>query len=278
MNSFLRLLCLVALATAAFAQSVPSQFPSADSAQAVESSSADPEPSPAAEAPAVVPSGVADAVANEAAIEASSQPTLQLRSNAEPVVLPIATVLRLKLDRPISTASTRPGEQFTATLTRPVQVNGAEVIPAGAIVNCRVDRSHAARRFAGKSSLSIKAVSVRTASGQQLNFTASVVDTSNPQHLDVDQEGSVRGASPNPMNKVEMGSLTASGAIAGAVIAGPEGLLVGTAGGAMVAVGHMAVKRRQLTLPAGTELIFELDAAATVERPQNAAAALGGMQ
>ena len=70
-----------------------------------------------------------------------------------------------------------------------------------------------------------------------------------------------------------MGSLAGVGAIAGAVIAGPEGFLVGTASGVMVAAGHIVVKHHELTLPAGTELIFELDAPATAAHPQ-----MGGMQ
>jgi hypothetical protein len=45
-------------------------------------------------------------------------------------------------------------------------------------------------------------------------------------------------------------------------------LLIGTASGAVLAVGHIIVKHRDLTLPAGTELIFELDSPATTARPQ----------
>jgi hypothetical protein len=242
MNSFLRLLCLTLLSAAVLANGAFAQ-----------TSAYAPAPSEAAVMPPAAP---------------AEQSGLQLRSNLVPAVLPTATVLRLKLDRPISTASARPGQQFTATLARPVDVNGRTVISAGSSVNCRVDGAHGARRFAGKPSLSIKAISVHTPSGEQLNFTASVVDTSNPQHLDVNQEGAVRGVTPNPMNKVEMGSLTGVGAIAGAVIAGPEGLLIGTAGGAVVAAGHMVIKHHDLTLPAGTELIFELDAPSSTTHPQ----------
>jgi hypothetical protein len=50
-------------------------------------------------------------------------------------------------------------------------------------------------------------------------------------------------------------------------------LLIGTASGAVIATGHIIVKHRDLTLPAGTELIFELDAPATTARPR-----MGGMQ
>ena len=250
MNRFHRLLCLAPLSGAllvnlALTGTAFAQTPA-------------PEPSQAAAMPPAVPPG-------------EPEPAASLQRSQSPV-LPTATVLRLKLDRPISTASAKPGQQFTAKLTRPVEVNGHTVIPAGTSVSCRIDRARAARRFAGRPSLSIKAIRAHAPSGEELNFTASVVDTSNPRHLDVSQEGIVRGVSPNPMDKIEMGALTATGAVAGTVIAGPEGLLIGTAGGALFAAGHMVVKHRDLTLPAGTELIFELDAPSSTARPRQ-----GGM-
>jgi len=268
MKSFPRLLCLAMLATAAFAQTPSRSFVTSDPGLAVESRSAR---TPTSDTQLI--SGTLEAAVALPAIS-NQQHGLQLRSVPEHNVLPTATVLRLKLNRAISTASARRGEQFTATLARPVEVDGRALIPAGAIVNCQVERAHGARRFAGKPSLSIKALSIRMPSGELLSFTASVVDTTTPRKFDVNQEGSIRGASPNPMNKVELGALAGAGAVAGTVIAGPEGFLIGTAGGAAVAVGHIIVKHRDLTLPAGTELIFELDAPATTgSLPQ-----MGGMQ
>lgn len=264
MNSFPRLLCVAALASAAFAQTPTTSFVTSDPALArevqtsrIQTEQARIDQVPPMRTPVALP-----------AATSANQPGLQLRSIPEHTVLPIATVLRLKLTRELSTASALPGQQFTATLTQPVMMNGRTVIPAGAIVNCRVDRTHGARRFAGKPALSIKALGVLTPDGEELNFSASVVDTGDTRHLDVDEEGSVRGASPNPMNKIEMGTLAGVGAVAGAVIAGPEGLLIGTATGVVVAAGHIVVKHRELTLPAGTELILELDAPATTSRPQ----------
>lgn len=267
MNSFPRLLCLVVLSTAAYAQTSSPDFVTSDPSLAGEfqSKPAQPaKPSPAKLSPEVhvLPAAVPVAV-----------PDLQIRTSGDRSVLPTATVLRLKLNRPLSTTNARPGQQFEATLARPVEVNGRIVIPAGSSVSCRVESAHGPRRFAGKPSIVIKATGVRLADGDELYFSASVVDTGNPHHLDVDQEGRVRGVNSSKMNNVELGTFAGVGAIAGAVIAGPPGLLIGTSSGALVAAGHIAVKHRELTLPAGTELIFELDSPASTARPQ-----LGGIQ
>jgi hypothetical protein len=262
MTSFPRLLCLAVLATAAYAQTPNPSFVTSDPSLANEEQTTQAQPAKPSPIVRVLP-----------AAPSADRPDLQLRAIPEHAVLPTATVLRLKLTHAISTASARPGQQFAATLAKPVEVDGRILIPAGITVNCQVEQAHGARRFGGKPSLSIKARSLRVPGGEELNFSASVVDTGNPRHLDVDQEGSVRGSTPNPMNNIELGTLTGVGAIAGAVIAGPEGLLIGTASGAALAAGHIVIKHRDLTLPAGTELIFELDAPATTNHPQ-----MGGMQ
>jgi hypothetical protein len=301
MTSFPRLLCLAALVTTtAFAQTTVNSLPSDPSLandnqpvqtaqvaaqsgvdQPVQTPPLDAQPHEVYSKPAkpsaahpdsyyeTGPRHAATVAPEAAAPEASaSQPALQPRSNSGQTVLPTATVLRLKLLHSISTATARPGEHFFATLTRPVEVDGRAVIPAGTSVTCRVDDARSARRFSRKPSLSIKALSVHTPSGEVLDFTASVIDTATPHKLDVDDEGRVRGTTFSSMDKVEMGSLAGVGLVAGAVIAGPEGLFIGAASGAALAAGHIVVKHHNLTLPAGTELIFELDEPATITRPQ----------
>jgi hypothetical protein len=196
------------------------------------------------------------------------QPHLEMRPSPDEVVIPIATVLRLKLVRELSTATVRPGENFFATLTQPVMVNGQVVIPAESSVACRIEGSRAGRRLGGKPYLHIKAISAHTPTGELLEFTASVIDTTTPKKLDVDQEGRVRGASFTTLDKVETGSLAGAGLVAGSLIAGPAGLFIGTASGAVAGLGHSMIKHRDLTLPPGTELILELDTPATISSPQ----------
>jgi hypothetical protein len=299
MTSFPRLLCLAALATTtAFAQTTVNSLPSDPSLandnqpvqtaqvasqpaqsgvdQPVQTPPLDAQPREAYSKPAKPSAAHPDsyyetgprhaaAVAPEAS---ASQPALQPRSNSGETVLPTATVLRLKLLHSISTASAHPGEHFFATLTRPVEVDGRAIIPAGTSVTCQIDAARSAHRFSRKPSLSIKALSLHTPSGEVLDFTASVIDTATPHRLDVDEEGRVRGTTFSSMDKVEMGSLAGVGLVAGAVIAGPEGLFIGAASGAALAAGHIVVKHHNLVLPAGTELIFELDEPATITRPQ----------
>jgi len=120
MNRFLRLLSLAMLATAAFAQT---------SAPAPTSALGSTVPEQATPAQAASQSPSESVVAQPERSE--PHPDLQPRSQSGPAVLPTATVLRLKLDRGISTSRDRAGEPFTAALTQPVDVDGHTVIPAG---------------------------------------------------------------------------------------------------------------------------------------------------
>lgn len=197
-------------------------------------------------------------------------PELQTRPPAADIVLPIATVLRVKLDRTISTATARRGERVPATLSKSVDVRGQTVLPAGTTIVCRIDRAHGTRRFRGRPVLTLKAVAARLPNGDELDFRATTIDTATPQRLDVDEGGNIRGADANPVNKAESVALGGSGAIAGVIAAGPTGLLIGAGSGVAIAAGHILTKYRELTLPAGTELLYELDAPATVARAQSA--------
>jgi hypothetical protein len=294
MNRIPRLLCLTALAgSTAFAQttagaSLPSDptlasehIPGSYSgeytvSQAKPSAAHAAAQSPAMPSAAIQSDGVAGSPYGESQLQATAipptGPQLQPRANGANTVLPVATVLRLKLERPISTATARRGEKFFATLSRPVVVDGRTIIPSGTSITCRVDGFRAGRRIGGKPWLAIRAVSVQLSSGEVLQFTASVIDSTNPHKFDVDQEGRVRGTTFSPMDKIETGALAGTGLIAGAVIAGgPAAILIGAASGAAVGAGHTLIKHKDLTLASGTELIFQLDAPATVHSQIEAA-------
>lgn len=299
MKHILRLFILLAMATMAFGQDRSSSFVQSDPSLATEvpakpsaahvakPAAADdhstimypneqepymkeaysPEPAqPVAAAPATENTAPMAKGSERNAPAAQPETRLRTRPEAASAVLPTATVLRIKLEQSLSTESVRRGQKVEATLTRPVEVDGRVILPAGTYVECEVLGAKNPRRIAGKPMLLLKARKAQLPEGGDLYFSASMIDTANPRHLDVDQEGRLRGVSDNAKDNVELAALTGTGAIAGAVIAGPAGFAVGTVTGAGMATGHRLVKHHHLTVPAGTELIFELDEPATTSR------------
>jgi hypothetical protein len=51
--------------------------------------------------------------------------------NPHPIWIPTRTVLHLALDETLDTKHNRAGDRFSATLTKPILVNGAVIVPAG---------------------------------------------------------------------------------------------------------------------------------------------------
>jgi len=188
----------------------------------------------------------------------TQSPVLTPRTSGESVLLPVGTAIFMKLQGAISTSSSRPGDRFTADVTKPVEVNGQTVIPVGATVHGRITRLSQPRRILGRPSIDLRPDSVVLPSGKTLPISAVVVDTGNPRRLHVNEEGRINGPGVSKGDKIEGVALTGSGAVVGTVIAGPTGTVLGAAAGATATLGHWLVKRHSLSIPAGTEIILEI--------------------
>jgi hypothetical protein len=185
-------------------------------------------------------------------------------------VLPTGTAIYFKLDQPLSTRRNKVGSTFVARVSKPVVVQGQTVIDWGASVSGIVASAKEPLRISGHSSIQLRARSVTLTDGSQFDIDAVVVDTGNPHRYRVDDEGRIRGPEVKTSDTIEAVALAGTGAVAGAVVAGPGGMIVGAAGGAAVAQGHRLVKRHEMILPAGTEIIVELSAPASLSHAARA--------
>ena len=68
---------------------------------------------------------------------------------AAQTALPTGTAVKMKLETTLATFSNKPGDPFQAKITQPVVVNGATVIPAGAIIEGRVTNAVAGEAISG---------------------------------------------------------------------------------------------------------------------------------
>ncbi|HYE25059.1 MAG TPA: hypothetical protein VEG32_07645 [Clostridia bacterium] len=186
-----------------------------------------------------------------------SAPRLTTRANSF-VALPAGTAIRLKLEEAVSTRGNSQGDTFSGRMSEAVVVDGRTVIPQGATVTGHIVRVSEPRRIAGRPSIDLRPESVIFPDGQTMPIAAFVVDTNDPETLDVDDEGRIKGPGREKMDNVELAAGTGVGAVAGAVIGGGKGTLWGALAGATVSTGHWLTKRHSMTLPAGTEIIVEI--------------------
>lgn len=196
--------------------------------------------------------------------EATAPQTLESRASTlapvAPSTLPGGTAIRISLDRTLSTSANRVGDRFVSRVMTAVVVNGRTAIPVGSSLVGIIDGKSEPRRFAGRPSLSLRSEKIVLPDGLVLALDATVVDTSTPSQVKVNDEGRLVGPTTSRNDKMESVALTATGAVAGGVIAGPIGSLIGAGVGATTSLGHYLTKRHSFELPAGTVLILELNA------------------
>jgi hypothetical protein len=173
--------------------------------------------------------------------------------------LPAGTAVKMKLDTTLATFSSKAGDPFSARVTEPVLMDGKTVIPVGATIEGRVTKSTEPRRIAGKPTIAIFPEHLVLPNGDRFMLNATLVDTNRGRGTDVDTEGKFKGAGHDGKDLTEIGMGTGGGMLAGGLIGGGKGLLIGSAVGATATVAHWLGKHRSAALPAGTELVMELN-------------------
>jgi len=198
--------------------------------------------------------------------------TMLAAQTSSPV--PAGTALMVRLETTLATFSNRAGDPFRGSLTQPVVINGATIIPVGAVVEGRVTKVNEPRRISGKPTIGILPEAVILPTGERYFLDATLVDT-NIHGSDVNTEGQFKGSGHDRRDTIEQGGGTAGGMLIGGLIGGGPGILIGGAVGATATGVHWLATHRSATLPAGTQLTLELNRPLTMNAPAVAATSGG---
>jgi hypothetical protein len=162
----------------------------------------------------------------------------------KPLVVPADTVLEVVLDQTISSKTTRSGEKFSATVERPVDVEGKVAIPKGARAEGIVKEAKAAGRFKGGAVLSLTLTSV-TVDGKDYE-----IETSAP---------TMASKGKGKRTAAMVGGGAGGGALIGGLAGGGKGAVIGGLIGAAAGTGGAGLTgNRDITLPAETTLNFKM--------------------
>jgi hypothetical protein len=173
--------------------------------------------------------------------------------------LPTGTAVKMKLETTLATFSSKVGDPFSARVTEPLTMDGRVVIPVGTTVEGRVTKSSEPRRVAGRPTIGIFPQNLILPNGDRFTLNASLIDTNAGRGSDVNNEGQFKGAGHDSKDLTEVGLGTGGGMLIGGLAGGGKGFLIGGAIGATVTVTHWLSKHRSAMLPAGTELVMELN-------------------
>ena len=175
----------------------------------------------------------------------------RLISSSTPVTLPEGTPITVTLDQTLASNQHRPGDEFDASLAAPIVVNGKTVIPKGAKVTGRVVDAKESGRLKGVAQLRLELASVEV-NGKSYDLQTSAITRTGSNH--------------NKRNTALIGGGTAAGAIIGGLAGGGKGALIGGAVGAGAGTATAAATgKKDITIPAETQLSFRLTQPVTVQ-------------
>src|ERR1019366_1997243 len=177
-----------------------------------------------------------------AQVAAGANPATESAPLAPKTIIPSGTRLHLRVDESIDTRRNRAGDEFAATLSEPVQVDGQTMVPEGTGFSGHVTTAAASGRFRGRAFIGLKLDSFR------LNGREYVVETSSVQRV---------SASHKKRNALLIAGGAGLGAAIGALAGGGKGAVIGAGAGAGTA-GAAATGRRQVGIGAETPLRFTL--------------------
>jgi len=169
-------------------------------------------------------------------------------------LMPGATI-RVRVRERLSSSQLEKGESFHAQVASDVIQNGRVLIPAGAGVEGRITSASAGQHLGGHGSFRLKpeVVIMPDGSRYQLHAETTGAPGSNAR---IGGEGTINPGSRAKRDGIEYGAVVGTGAIAGAVVAGPVGALTGSLIGAGVVTTHLMVDHPQATLETGSVLLF----------------------
>lgn len=161
------------------------------------------------------------------------------------------TFVTVRINQVLSSDRNQPGDAFTATLVRPVVVNGVVVAQRGQTIGGRVAEAKKAGRVEGVSRLGVQLTDLTLVDGQQMPIQSQLISRNGPTSVGRDA-GAIAGT-------------TALGAAAGAIGAGGVGAGIGAGAGAVVGiVGVMLTRGRPTVLYPESVLTFRIEAPVTI--------------
>jgi len=174
----------------------------------------------------------------------SSKPAREAPPRPRPIVVPAETVISVVLDERVGSKISTPGQNFSATVREPVEVDGRVAIPKGARATGIVRDAKPAGRFKGGASLELTLTSI------EVNGTNYDVHTTSPT-----EASKGKGKRTAAM----VGGGAGGGALIGGLAGGGKGAVIGGLIGAAAGTGGAGLTgNRDITLPAETPITFKL--------------------
>ncbi len=176
---------------------------------------------------------------------------------AEALSVPAGTLLHCRTTETLTTKLNSQGDAFTMTVTEPVTINGTVVIPAGTSLAGHITRMERPGRVTGVGEMRLNVEQITLAGGRSLPIGAMLMTAYGVDHIKVvGSEGLIKGPSSRFADFEEIGGGTAGGVLVGLIFAHP--FVGATVGLTATTVDRLRRRGKDLTIPAGTQLDYQL--------------------
>jgi hypothetical protein len=166
--------------------------------------------------------------------------------------MPAGAYLTVRINQMLSSDHNQVGDAFSATLVKPLVVNGVVVAEPGQIVGGRVAEAVKAGHVSGLARLGVQLTDLALVDGQQLSIKSSLVSRTGPSSVGQDA-GTIIGA-------------TGLGAAVGAAAAWGKGAAIGAGSGALLGiVGVLVTRGHPSVLYPEQMLTFRIEAPITID-------------
>ena len=168
-----------------------------------------------------------------------------------PVVIPAGTTLTVRLGETVDAKTATAGQEFHGSLSRPVSIDGNEVVASGASVTGEVTDAKSLSKFKGEGRLAVRLTSIDIKGRTYPLSTSTVAQV-------------VKGKGKR--NLIIGGGGAAVGALIGGLAGGGKGAGIGAlAGGGAGTAGAAYTGNKDIAFPAETALSFKLKDSITLK-------------
>jgi hypothetical protein len=162
-----------------------------------------------------------------------------------PTSIPIGTAITVRLQTPLSSASSASGDSFAATLDESLTIDKQTIVPRGAAVRGKIVEAKASGHLQDPGYLRLKLTTILVNGKSYPLQTSSIF---------------VKGASHEKRNLALIGGGAGAGALIGGVAGGGKGALIGSAVGAAGGTGAAyATGNKDVGFAAERRLTFRLN-------------------
>jgi len=186
--------------------------------------------------------------------------------------VPAGTTLHCRTMQTLTTKLNSQGDAFTISLAEPVSINGHVAIPVASTLAGRITRMDRPGRIKGVGQMRLTVEQITLPDGRNFPIGAILMTAYGADNVKVvGSEGLVKGPSSRVPDFQEIAAGTAGGTLLGLIFAHP--FIGATVGLTATTVDRMRRRGKDLTIPAGTLLNYQLTRELAITRNASRASA-----